>query len=306
MPAPSQQALIGGEREGSGQGAGLAAVVLAMTAFSWGFVIVKVLPLEAAAIATWRLGIGVTVLTVAALLLRTRWPKARRPVAAAGLAFGLHQLLFIAATQATSIAIVTLIAALQPLLVGLVSRRTVGERVPPALLASALLAVVGVAVVVQANVADPSRSLGGDLLAVGNLLAFTAYFLSAKRARQLGTPTLTLTASFLGVAFAVVLPVGLVTGASFAVEPASLGLLALIALVPGNGHLLLGWAHRRISAVLASLVLAGVPLLAGLWAHLVLGEPYGPRHLLGMLLAAAAIVLGQWVERRAVAVGPGA
>jgi hypothetical protein len=80
-------------------GAGLAAVVGTALVFSWGFIIVKAVPLPAGALAFWRLAIGAAVLVATALVLRTPWPRRRGPMLAAGVAFGVHQLLFIAATQ---------------------------------------------------------------------------------------------------------------------------------------------------------------------------------------------------------------
>ncbi|MFW6087310.1 MAG: DMT family transporter, partial [Myxococcota bacterium] len=189
-----------------GNGAGVAALVLAVTAFSWGFILVKALGLPAATIGFWRLLVGAAVLIGVAGALRVPWPPVWAPVVGAGVCFGLHQLVFIAATQWTSVAIVTLIVALQPLVVALVSRKTVGERVPLPLLLWACVGVLGVAVVVLANLGDASRSLAGDLLAVVNLFLFTAYFLFSKRARVGGAPTLTLTAGMLGVALVTVAP----------------------------------------------------------------------------------------------------
>ncbi|MFW6049972.1 MAG: DMT family transporter [Myxococcota bacterium] len=279
-------------------GAGLAALVLAVTAFSWGFIIVKALGLPAATIGFWRLLVGAGVLSAVALALRVAWPPAWGPVVGAGVCFGLHQLVFIAATQLTSVAIVTLIVALQPLVVALVSRRTVGEEVPPRLWLWASVGVLGVAIVVLANLGDASRSLAGDLLAMLNLFLFTAYFLFSKRARILGAPTLTLTAGMLVVALVVVAPALLFVSPARPLEGWQWGLVAVLALVPGNGHLLVNWAHMRVSAALASLVLAAVPLLASVWAWLLFGEPYGPWHLVGMILAALAIEGGRRVEAR--------
>jgi drug/metabolite transporter (DMT)-like permease len=74
-------------------------------------------------------------------------------------------------------------------------------------------------------------------------------------------------------------------------------LVGLLALIPGNGHLLLNWAHPRVSAALSSLMLAAIPLLSSIWARLVYGEPYGPRHVVGMLLVVVAIELGRRAER---------
>ena len=283
---------------GSQVGAGVAAVVVATIGFSTGFPIVKGIELPAAAIAAWRLGLGVTVLGVAALLLRAPLPKRPGPIVAAGLAFGVHQLLFVEATKLTAIAIVTLVAAMQPLLVGLVSRRAVGEPVPRALVGWAILAVSGVVLVAAATWGDDSRSLLGDLLAVANLAAFTTYFLAAKRARNAGAPALTFTVGFLGVAFLAILPVALLGDTIVPTRVLDASLLLVLALLPGNGHLLLTWAHSRVSAAMSSLVLAGIPVLASLWGRLFFDEPFGVYHVVGILAVVAAIEGGRRIEMR--------
>ena len=285
-------------RSGSQVGAGVAAVVVATIGFSTGFPIVKGIELPAATIAAWRLGLGVTVLGVAALLLRAPLPKRPGPIVAAGLAFGVHQLLFVEATKLTAIAIVTLVAAMQPLLVGLVSRRAVGEPVPRALVGWAVLAVSGVVLVAAATWGDDSRSLLGDLLAVANLAAFTTYFLAAKRARNAGAPALTFTVGFLGVAFLAILPIALLGDTIVPIRMLDASLLLVLALLPGNGHLLLTWAHSRVSAAMSSLVLAGIPVLASLWGRLFFDEPFGIYHVVGILAVVAAIEGGRRIEMR--------
>jgi len=74
------------------------------------------------------------------------------------------------------------------------------------------------------------------------------------------------------------------------------GLLALLALGPGNGHLLLNWAHRRVSAALSALVLTFVPLLSSLWGYLVLDEPFGLPHVAGFVMVAIAVEGGRRAE----------
>lgn len=271
--------------------------MLALLGFSWGFIILKVIPLPAFAIAFWRLAIGAGVLGAVALGLQMAWPSRWGVVVGAGLAFGAHQVAVILATKGTTIAVVTLIAALQPLVVALVSRRVVGERVPPALRWCAVLALIGIWIVVQTNLSAPGRTLAGDLWSVASLLGYIGFFLCSKRAREQGAPTLTLTAGALAVALLVVTP-GLLLGGPVAPRRSvDLALIALVALGPGNGHLLVNWAHPRVSATLASLVLAALPLLSSLWARLVLGEPYTWRHTVGMLLVLTAIEVGRRVER---------
>ena len=274
----------------------MAAIAVAATIFSWGFVIVKYVALPAPVIATWRLLIGATFLTAVAKVIKAPWPTNYPAVIAAGLAFGVHQLLYINAAQRTSIAIVAIIGAMKPLVVTLVARRVVGETVPAAFRLWALVALAGVALVVFANYRDDSRTLFGDLLAVANLFAVTGYLLFSKRARMEGAHTLTFTACMIGIAMLVVAPGLLFVDAIFPTEGWQWALIALLALGPGNGHLLLNWAHRRVSAALLTLVLSLVPLLASIWAHLVFGEPYGWLHVAGMALVILAIEGGRRAE----------
>lgn len=283
--------------EGSSK-SGIGALGLAVTAFSFGFILVKAVRLPAATTATYRLLLAAAVMGLAIVWRRERFPRLSPAVLGAGVFFGLHQLLYVRAAQRTSIAIVTLIAALQPLLVALVSRRFLGERVPRALLLWSLVAVSSVALVVHANLDDASRTLGGDLLAVLNLFVFTGYFLCAKRARDQGAPTLTLTLLIALVALLIVAPT--LVPVSPRVPPTAWQWLLLLTLAagPANGHLLLNWAHGRVSAAFGSLMLSLVPLLSSVWAHFVFAEPYGWKHAVGMLLAAAAIEGGRRAEAK--------
>lgn len=283
----------------SNRGAGIAAVVLAVTAFSWGFVLVKSIGLPPPVLGFWRVLLGASILAGVAFALRVPWPRSWGMVALAGVAFGAHQLLYIAATKLTAVAIVTTVGATQPLIVMLLSRRAVGERVDPRLFAFAGLAMVGSLVVVASSLGTSSRSLLGDVLAAVNVLAFTAYFLAAKRARGEGAPTLTFTAGFLWCALPLLAPAMLVwTGPAAPTTSADWGLLLILVLGPANGHLLINWAHPRVSAALSSLILATTPVLASVWAWAVLGEALSWRHGLGIALVVVAIEGARRIERR--------
>ncbi len=277
-------------------GAGIAAVVLTVTGFSWGFILIKEIPLPPPVLAFWRVLGGACFLGTIALILRTPWPRPRLVMTAGG-AFAAHQLVFIAATKMTSVAIVTTIGATQPLLVLLVSRPLVGERPEPRLYLAALAALGGVALVVLGAAHDASRSTTGDLLAVANVVLFTGYFLAAKRARLAGAPTITFTAGFLLCALPVIAVAMLVwTGAEAPHGGRQLGLLAVLVLGPGNGHLLLNWAHTRVTAALASLILALVPMLSSVWAWAILDESFTWKHAAGIALVIASIEFGRRVE----------
>ncbi|RMH38450.1 MAG: DMT family transporter [Deltaproteobacteria bacterium] len=282
-----------------GRGAGIAAVVAALVGFSWGFVLAKLIAAPPPVIAMWRLAIGAAVLTAIAAALRAPWPRLRGAVLVSGIAFGVHQMLYVTSVQWTSVSVVALIGAAQPLLVSAVSRRTVGEPVSRALVACSALALAGVAVVVHADLGSASHTVRGDLAAIANLAVVTVYFLAAKRARVDGAPTLTLTAATLAIALCVVAPVAAATAPDLSPPRGrQLGYLLVLALGSGNCHLLVNWAHRRVSAALAALILSGLPILVGIWGHLVLGETLGWRHAAGMALVVASIDLARRAERR--------
>lgn len=284
-----------GDRD-RGSPRGIAAVTVGATAFSFAFIFVKVIGLPPATLGFYKAIIATAVLGVVALVARAPLPKPLGPVLFAGVCFGLHQLIFIAATQKTSVAIVTMIGALKPLIIALISPWAVGERPAPSMKYLALLACAGIGLVVWANYDDPSRSLEGDLLAVLNLGVFTGFFLFAKRARSAGTHTLTLTVSQNLIAALVLAPALLFVTPVFPESSTQWWLLALFALGPGSGHLLVNWAHPRISAALASLILNAVPILASFWAHIFLDEPYGVPHLCGMAAVLLAVELGRRAE----------
>ena len=268
---------------------GIGAIASAAVIFSWGFSIVKAITMDGPVLAMWRVSLGAAVLTVLAVLFRSRWPRELRFVILAGAAMGLHQVLYIMATQSTSIAIVTLVGAMMPLLVAVMAQFMVGERFDWMVALWAVVALAGIGIVVGANLDDPSRSLTGDLLAVANIVVFTTYFLAAKRSRMGGVGTLPLTASVMWISVLFVAPIALFAGEFAAPGARDFGLLALLVLGPGNGHLLVNWAHDRVPASVSSLILLMVPLLASLWAHLVHDEPFGPMHLLGIAVVATAI-----------------
>lgn len=278
---------------------GAAALGAAALLFSWGFVLVKSVGLPSATLGFWRLVIGGAVLVTWALVARAPRPAAWGAVLGAGLFFGAHQWLYMEAATHTAIAHVTLIGALQALIVALVAGRVVGERGSGAFVGWALLAVLGVGLVVGANLGDATRSLYGDLLSVINLFAFVGYFLCAKRARQAGVHPVTLTAVSVLVAAVAVAPALAAAPVLAPAEPWQWLFIALLALGPGNGHVLVNWAHARVTAAFASLVLTAVPLLASLWAHLVLGEPFGVWHVVGAVVVSVALEGARRAEGRA-------
>jgi drug/metabolite transporter (DMT)-like permease len=211
-----------------------------------------------------------------------------------GALFGLHQVLFFTSIKFTSVANVTIIGALQPALVLLFAGRMFRERVTLAAIAWSSVALGGTALVVIGAAKTPAWSPLGDALAVGNLFAFTAYFLASKRVRSwVGAPEYVI--GMTTVAGVVILAACLATDQEiFAPKGRDWAIFLFLAVFPGTlGHVLMNWAHRHVSAFTMSVMLLASPVIASLGAVVILNEPLRAIQIAGgtlMLIAIGVIV----------------
>ena len=204
-----------------------------------------------------------------------------------GTLFSVHQILFFTSLKLTNVANVTIIGALQPVLVLLVAGPMFGERTTARSLAWSAVALIGIVLVVLGSVDAPTWSAAGDSLAALNLFAFTAYFLASKRFRERVGPW-EYVIGMTTVSGIVILAVAVANGQDLG-SPAGWDWPALVALAifPGTlGHVLLNWAHAHTSAFVISIMLLAVPVIAALSALVLLGEAIA-----GMQLAGGALVL---------------
>jgi drug/metabolite transporter (DMT)-like permease len=210
--------------------------------------------------------------------------------AVGGVLFALHQVLFFNSLKLTSVANVTIIGALQPALVLLVAGRWFGEPATSRAVVWSLIAVCGTAVVVIGSSGTPNWSPFGDVLAVVNLFAFTAYFLASKRFRA-QVPALEYVIGMTTVSGFVILGVALATGQEF-LSPHGWDwpFLFFLAVLPGTlGHVLTNWAHPHLPAFLVSVMLLAVPVIAVAGAAVVLHEPLNLTQAAGGALVLIAI-----------------
>jgi hypothetical protein len=107
-----------------------------------------------------------------------------------------------------------------------------------------LLAMFGVAAVVLGPGVTSRHQLVGDLLAVGAMLSWSAYWLISKRARSM-EKALEYSAVVMIVAAVTLIPTVLLSRQSLSrVETGDWLWICLLAVVPGGSHLLMNWAHR--------------------------------------------------------------
>lgn len=209
-----------------------------------------------------------------------------RAAGVGGVLFATHQAAHFASLRYSTAAVVTIFFSLQPILVGAAGRRVTGEVATVRFYLWSLVAIAGCSIVVLASVRQPNASALGTLLAVVNLLVWSAYYLATKRAREhVGTISWLLV--MLIVSGACIGGVGLLTRQSFG-APAGRewGYLAAIGILPGTiGHLFVTWAQPRIHAAASSVITLGVPIVAAVGAAIFLDEPFGPIHALGALIA---------------------
>ncbi|WNB86528.1 DMT family transporter [Cellulomonas sp. ATA003] len=271
-------------------------VVLGMLLFSVGPVLVGASTGSGAVLSFYRLWIGAAVLGVtllwrrrthAVVTSRVGW----RWAALAGIAFGIHQLLFMVAIKATSVVDVTLMQVVAPVLVGVLARVLFGERPGVAFRLWSGLAVLGAGVVVVAGTSGPDGDPVGMSLAFANVVFAAVYVVWSKRAMShIGAlPFL------FGVGVVAALTVSvyvLVAGEPVAdVGGRDLSIAAAIAVVPGVlGHFLSTYPLSRVAANIPPVVQLAVPFISGALAWLLLGERITALHVLGGVVSVAGVV----------------
>jgi drug/metabolite transporter (DMT)-like permease len=275
-------------------GLGVTAAIVAVVVWGASSVLIKqVAGLDGLGVACYRIWLGAGLVTVAFVASGGR--ISRRMLRASlwgGVAFCADLVLFFCAVQETSVANATVIGALQPLLMLVVSGPLFGERPRLSDGAWGLVAVAGAAVVVLGGDGGGANSLGGDLLAVGALIAWTGYFITSKTARTLLTSFEYLTGLYI-VSAVLVIPVPFVLGQPLG-SPSGKAwvLIAVIAVMNGAvGHFLMNWSHAHIPLVAMSLLTLGIPIVSAATAALFIDEPLELVQVAGMGLVIAALAV---------------
>lgn len=219
------------------------------------------------------LALPITALALIAAACRVDLRTLARCVPGA-LLFVLHLGFFFAAVRSTSVADVTFVQAMQPVLLLAVAGRIFDERATRTTVALAFGGTAGVGLVVFGSVTTGVANPVGELLAVANLLAWTAYFVVSKRTRAT-VPALkyqmsvNLIGGLLAVPFLFLLQVD-VSGTSTQ-DWLVVGYVTLGAGVAGQ--LLLNWAHPFLPITTSSVLVLCAPVVAAVGAALLLEQP---------------------------------
>jgi len=243
------------------------------------------LPLLAAVVGV-RSARGQPVVLRAAGMSRARWAVV---VAGAGAFFASGALTAFAALGRTRLLDVTLIGALQPVLVIALAVAFLGERTDRPTVVRAGVAVAGTVLVATSAAGRGNWSLAGDLIAVASLFLNVGWFLYGRVVRDRWT--VDPFAFMLAVLFAAAVmmtPVALV-GGELDLEVAQVGYAALTMLVGTTAHVLMVWAHRWVPASRSAPLLLAQPPLVAVAAWVCFGESLGPLEIVGSAVVVAAL-----------------
>ncbi len=275
----------------------LAAGVLAVVAWGFGPLIVRSIGASAPSIIVYRLGFAVPVMIAVAYLTGGRITlTVLRQALFPGVLFALSMMASFESYKSTSIAVATLIPAVQPALLLFVAFRLFGERSSSRQVALAVTALCGVFGVVLAAGHTGGTAMRGNLLAVVNLLLWTVYFVQVKRIRSAGVHSWSFLASVFMVGATIAIPWGLVVSNDLhAVGGRDWLMIGLMVCGPGLvGHGLMTWAQRHLDITVASLLTLASPVISAAGAWIIYSEGLRPMQMVFsvvVLVALAGIVV---------------
>lgn len=270
---------------------GLAAATLAVSLWGGGNVLVAGAPIDGLSVAFLRLWLAAAAYGLILIARGMRLHRSQfRAVAIGGLFFGGDLITFYLALQYTSVAIAVTISALQPIGVLAAASIFFGERVTRTHLLWGTVAIVGVVMVVLGAGTDGAASLTGNLWAIGALICWAGYFIGSKSARRhVDNHSYLVWINLIGglMLTPVILVVGLDTDR--AISWSGLGWVALIAAVPGSGHVVMNWAHAHTTLTSTSLLTLAMPVISTGCAALFLDQSVVPVQIAGIAITLAAL-----------------
>jgi drug/metabolite transporter (DMT)-like permease len=195
----------------------------------------------------------------------------------------------------TSVANATLLANMAPVFVVLGGWLLFGTRVRPLFLIGMATAMAGTAVLMQTSAGLGGRHLLGDALGLVTGLFYGAYLLTIQRLRA-SYDTMTIMAYAIPVSAVAMLGVSILNGETLlAVTTTGWMVVVGVALVSQVfGQSLIAYGLAQLPVAFASVSLLVQPVMAALWAWLLLAEPLGPIQAVG----AAVVLAGIWIARR--------
>lgn len=278
----------------------LGALLLGATCIALSPIFVRVSEAGPTATAFWRVALAVPVLWALYFLktkARSRRYSGKWPLLlAAGLAFAGDLGFWHTSIKLTSVANSTLLANLASIFVTLAAWMFLKQKPTRLFLAGLAAALVGVGLLVHTSLAFSSTGLVGDALGVVTAMFYAGYILAVKGLRDRGETTLHLMAVTSTITALFLFPVALASGEQMLPSSAfgwwMLIGLALISHAAGQG--LIAYALAHLPAAFSSVSLLFQPVMAALFAWLLLAEGLVPLQIAGGIV----VLFGIYLARR--------
>jgi len=271
-------------------------IAAAVAVFAWGTgpIMNKVMTVDTPAIVFYRTILGTPLMVAVAYLTGGGLSRElMRRTAIPGVLFALSFITGFASIKMTSIANATLITTIQPVLVVFIAPRLFGERLTSRQLGYSFLSLAGVLMVVMAAASSSGAHISGDLMAAGNVVLWTAYFVLAKKNRMEGVHSWSFLAAIFVWLAVVVVPFGAFASNDLGNMTIKDWLCAIgMSLGPGLlGHGLMTWSQSHVDVTIASLLGLLSPVVSTALALVFLGELLTPWQLVGAVVVLASLGL---------------
>jgi drug/metabolite transporter (DMT)-like permease len=284
------------------EGLALVALLLGAVCIAMSPIFVRVSETGPTATAYWRVALAVPALWVLNLAFGrdSEAPASSKPsgwlLVSAAAAFTGDLVFWHFSVKLTSVANSTLLANLAAIFVTLAAWLLFRQKPSRIFLVGLVTALVGVGMLVSTSLAFSRTALLGDSFGVITALFYAWYLLNVKSLRDLGVGALRLMAVTTTLTALMLLPIALATGEQMLpVSQAGWLKLVGIALIShACGQGLIAYALAHLPASFSSVSLLLQPVMAGVFAWVLLGEP-----LVALQVAGGAVVLaGIYLARR--------